>query len=98
MFATKPPIPQARIDMYVICIVTVHAHTHVHCIYFVHVQVDREEAPEEVGTRRTKVLAMQHIQQILSQPTEYSKAQKRTDFGMKEGDNPIFNLSLDPFQ
>lgn len=61
-------------------------------------QADREDTPTEIGTRRTKVLAMQQVQEIASQPTESAKARKRTEFGMKEGDNPLLTLSLDAFQ
>ena len=76
------------------------------CLYiYIHVpanllipQADRELTPTEIGTRRTKVLSIQHIQEIMRQPTESSKARKRTEFGMKEGENPLLTLSIDPFQ
>ena len=67
-------------------------------IYTFILQADREDTPTEIGTRRTKVLAVQQVQEIASQPTESSKARKRTEFGMKEGDNPLLTLSLDAFQ
>ena len=54
--------------------------------------------PYEIGAKRCKELALQHIQEICRQPTEAGKAKKRTEFGMKEGKNPILQLSLNPFQ
>lgn len=39
----------------------------------IHIQVDREET-HNISTRRTKALAKEHIENILSQPTETSRA------------------------
>lgn len=60
--------------------------------------MDRKDTPAEIGTRRTKELVVQQIQEISSQPTESSEAQKRKEFGLMEEDNPILTLSLDAFQ
>ena len=67
-------------------------------IYTFILEADREDTPTKIGTRKTKVLDMQQVQEIASQPTESSKGRKRTEFGMKEGENPLLTLSLDAFQ
>ena len=48
--------------------------------------------------RRTKELALAQMQEISRQPSEARKATMRTEFGMKEDQNPLFKLSLDPFR
>lgn len=60
-------------------------------------QADRQRTPTEIRTRRTKVLSIQNIQEILRQPTESAKVRKRTEFGMNEGENPLLTLSVDSF-
>ena len=61
-------------------------------------QADRNDTPDRICVRRTKALATQQVQEISAQPTAAGKADKRTQFGMKEDPNPLMQLSVDPFQ
>lgn len=63
-----------------------------------YVQTDKENLPQTINVQRTKTQAMHHIATIRRQPTEQHKKELRTEFGLHERYNPLFELPLDLFR
>ena len=64
---------------------------------FMYVLTDKENFPQSTDVHRTKTQAMHHIATIWQQPTEKHK-KLRTEFGLHERDNPLFELSVDLYR
>eukprot|EP00731_Ephydatia_muelleri_P004710 Em0002g886a len=54
--------------------------------------------PDVVCERRTRSSALQQIAEILAQPTERDKVEKRKEFGLNEHENPLLHIPVDMFQ
>lgn len=54
--------------------------------------------PGTVGQARTKHLACTQMACISAQRNATKKAEKRTEYGMRETPNPLFDLSVDLFR
>ena len=65
---------------------------------FMYAQTDKENLPQSIDVHRTKPLAMHHIATIQQQPTEQHKKKLRTEFGLHERDNPLFELPVDLYR
>ena len=63
-----------------------------------YVQTDKENLPQSIDVHRTKPLAMHHIATIQQQPTEQHKKKLRTEFGLHERDNPLYELPVDLYR
>ncbi len=61
-------------------------------------QTDKTEAPSLVAEKRTKQLVVSQRNVISSKPTESAKEKLQNEYGMKEGNNPLFSLSVDLFR
>ena len=67
-------------------------------IFLVLLKVDKKGDPSVMADVRTKAVAMEHIEAISRQLSEARKLQLRKVFGMKDGWNPLFSLSVDLFR
>ena len=63
-----------------------------------YVQTDKENLPQTIDVHRTKAQAMHHIATIRQQPTEQHKKELRTEFGLHERHNPLFELPIDLYR
>jgi len=61
-------------------------------------QTNKQINPSVIGEKRYKSQARTEISIIDHQPTEAQKREKRKKFGLKEGYNPLFKLSIDPYR
>ena len=61
-------------------------------------QSDRIQSPPSVGTLRSKELALTQMHSISSQKSKSKKESKRTEYGLKETFNPLFDLSVDLYR
>ena len=61
-------------------------------------KVDKKGDPSVMADVPTKVVAMEHIEAISRQLFKARKLQLRKEFGMKDGWNPLFSLSVDLFR
>jgi len=61
-------------------------------------KVDKSSDPSHVADNHTKALAVAQMDDIRKQPSEERKKRWRKKFGMKEGSNSLFSLSVDLFR
>ena len=61
-------------------------------------QCDKKVSPHTLGKPRTKEEVLRQIARIETTQSEASKRSLRTKYGVKEGYNPLFKLSIDPFR
>ena len=60
--------------------------------------MDKTADPSSTADMRSKAGALEHILTIGRQQTVTMKMKIRKEFGMKDGWNPLFSLSVDQFR
>lgn len=66
--------------------------------FFLKCQVVKTITPHRLGRRRSKERAKAQLNVISQQPTVTKKKECQTKYGLKDGHNPLFDLSIDIYQ
>lgn len=61
-------------------------------------QADKNDRPEKIGNLRFKPQAQAQIKDIRKQKTNSERKAKSTEYGLRDVDNPLFDLSVDLYR